>query len=242
MVVPEIILKKIIDALLVATVSDFNAQSNEQNSFLFRVFYGNVIGTYDYYTQAKALMLNAADSPRSIQTRIFFDRTRAHVPTIHITLPSENHYADGLSMDVNYVAPLFNDTDQTFQEQYSRTFNTRYNIVLTSDNTFEVLIMYYLLKALFVANFVTLENNGLRNFKMSGQDLLINDANMPTNIFMRGLQLDVFYEFTVPEMNATEMLSNFDFIGSVDEVVVQNYELIGEVRYFYANDNPVIAE
>ena len=77
---------------------------------------------------------------------------------------------------------------------------------------------------------------------MSGQDLIINETLMPTSIFTRGLMLDVFYEFTIPQMdNLGEILSNIDFIGTIDNIVVSDIELIGDVRYIYANGNPILS-
>ena len=238
--IPEITLKKIIDYLLNAVVVDFKSKSNQQETFLYKLFNGSKIEGYDYFVQAKSLLVKKNDDPRKLQTRIFYDRTRAGFPTIHITLPNENPYGDGIGYDRNYQDPTFNDTDGTFTSSNTRTFNTRYNVICTSDNTFEVLIIYYLLKALITSKIDIFELNGIRNIKTSGQDLIINADSMPQNIFMRGLMIDCFYEFSMPDLDATEMLLNIEFQGSVEEEIVQDFTLDGEVTYFFCNSSVVI--
>ena len=215
MLIPEIKLKRIIDSWLLAVENDYNIQTDEKNSFLYKIFSGNVLGTYDFFTQAKALIIRSTDHPRKLQTRIFFDSTRASIPTIHITLPSDSPYSDSIGFNPNYGDALFTDDNTGFQIQRNRNFNTRFNVVATSDNTFEVLILYYLLKAMIVGNYETLELNGLRNVKISGQDLMIDPHLMPSNVFMRGLILDIFYEFTVPQINLEEMLADVEFAPAI---------------------------
>lgn len=243
--VPEITLKKLLDYLIEKVIQNYNSKPDEKDTFLYKLFNGNFIEGYDYFKQAKALLLKGINvpDPRKIETRIFFDRSRASSPTLHITLPSEQHAFDGISYDKGYSDPSFTDT--SFTEENTRGFQTKYQIIATSDNTFEVLIMYYLLKALIVSNIRIFELNGLRNIKQSGQDLLIRDEFMPQNIYMRGLTIDCFYEFSVPEMEEQEMLLNIDFEGSVIDntlqIITEQFRAEGEVTFIYSNSNLITA-
>lgn len=208
-ILPEILLKKRIEYLLEYIKTDtLSIAVSESDKFLYRLFNGSVIGNYDYYEQATALFTKTDDDPRKIETRMFFDRTRAHCPTIHITLPSNHPYGDGISTDNNYVAPQFNDIAGTYSTTNTRSFVNKYNLIITSDNTFEVLLMFYCLQSLMIADMQNLELNGFRNIKFSAQDLIINDAMMPTNIFMRSLIMDFFFEINIPSLNINTTIND----------------------------------
>ena len=82
-------------------------------------------------------------------------------------------------------------------------------MIITSDNSFEVLTMYHVIKAALIANMESLEYYGLRNVKFSGQDLQINDALVPPGIFSRGIGLNLMYEADIPV---------FRFIPNVSDI------------------------
>jgi hypothetical protein len=54
-----------------------------------------------------------------------------------------------------------------------------------------------------------LELNGLRNPKISGRDLLIQDTTPP--LFMRVLQLDIWYEFNVPGLDFNPIVNQINY-------------------------------
>lgn len=228
---PEIKLKKILDYLLDQVRNDYyNNSSNEQKSFLYRVFSSdNNIDNYNFFTQAKAILLRGNDNQRKLETRIFFDRSRAHIPTIHINLPSESPQGDSLGFGIGNTPPIFDDNDQTYSHMLQRSFDTKYNITVTSDNTFEVIVIYTLLKAILISQVDIIEMNGLRNPKISGRDLMVMDQITPP-LFMRILVLDFMYEFDVPELKLNPIINHAVFYGYEGSLGVNNILLItGEV-------------
>jgi len=210
---PEIKIKALLDAYLGLIYNDYINTSNKTKTFIYKLFNGNKVDNYDFYLQAVKILSRSKDDPRKLEVRTFFDRSRASIPTIHINLPAESPIGDGIGFDPNYEQPEFNDTDSTFQETVTRTFATKYNIIVTSDNQFEVVILYYALKAIMISNYESLEMNGLRLPKFSGQDMILRDDLVPNAIYARSLSLDTMYEFTVPNLYLKSFPQNVEFIS-----------------------------
>ena len=197
LILPEQKLKAIIDFFL----------ENVNEGYLYECFgdltFGD--GSYSYFENASALFLKRVDHPRVISCNMFFNTERQGLPTIHIALnqdyPGEGN---GLGFD-----PLEEDfEDGTCATSKSRMYSARYNIICTSDQTFEVLLMYNTLKAFLQGNVEILELNGLQNVKFSGQDLILTDYLMPANIYARGFVIDCLYEFKAPPMVRNLSMTN----------------------------------
>ena len=153
-------------------------------------------GGYNYFDNAREIFLRRKDSPRKVACNIFFNRDRQGLPTIHIALnqdiPGEGN---GLGLD---PLEVIDEDEGTYREDLTRTYSSRFNIICTSDNTFEVLIMYNVVRALMQGNPGLLQAAGLYNCKFSGQDLILTDYLMPSTIYARGFILDCLYDVQVP--------------------------------------------
>jgi len=209
LVIPEIQLLEIIDKLLNAVQADFKNKTEKQ-TILSRLFEGRKVQKFDFFKQAQDLFIDrGVDHPRRIKTRIFFDASVAATPTIHITLPSEETGDDGLGVDAGFQ-PNISEKGQVTQV-FNRRFDTLYHIVITSANTFEVILIYHLLKAMLITTFVQLEFAGLSNPKLSGQDLQIYQELAPPNIFIRGLGLRVSYDAEIPSLFSEDEIKEIFF-------------------------------
>ena len=98
-------------------------------------------------------------------------------------------------------------------ESYNRTYGAKFNLVITGRNTFEVLIIFYILKIILYNNIETLELNGFRNPKIYGQDLKINDMVSP-NLYARILVLDSFFELEIPKFGQINIINSINFTGT----------------------------
>jgi len=220
-VVPEIILKTLLDGVLSEIREDFADENDEKKSVLYKLFGGVKIGKWDYFEQARDLFLREKDHPRRLDTRLFFDATRTSIPTMHITMPAENASGDGFGIDEGYQEGTFDPVKQEYTPTFTRMFNTRYHIIITSDNTLEVLLIYHCVRALLISIFESIELSGLRNPKLSGQDIKINSELVPPHIFMRGIGLDVSYEVDVPRFYDEKVISKI-IIGTGTPSVPDN--------------------
>jgi len=213
-IIPEIVLFKIVNGLILHISKDFEAQTDETQSLLYRLLHGNSVEKFDYYTQGKDLFLRGVDHPRKIAVRQFFDISRADLPTVHITLPGENAAFDGIGVDQGLNEPIFDDANLRFTPVYNRNFEAQYSIIFTSDNTFEVLLMYNTIRSLMISIFDSVQILGLMNPRLGGQDLQINSELIPKHIFIRALTLSSNYDVAVPRFFDEQMIQSIIFTGT----------------------------
>jgi len=181
---PEVQIKNILDHLI-----------NEiDEKYLLKMFGETSLGQYNFYENSRSIFLKKAESSRHVETHIFFNHDRANLPTVHINLPSESMVGDN-GIDWDHVTEEGVCEDGFFIKT-PRAYSSKFNVIFTSSNTFEVLIMYYVVKSLIQGNIGLLELNELRNVKISGSDIIFNDGFMPQGIFSRALTLDCTYTFT----------------------------------------------
>lgn len=214
-IIPEIKIIEIIETALKVVEVDFTSKLDENETILYQIYGNNQRGKYNFYEQAKDIFLRGNEHPRKIETRMMFDAQRAHLPTIHISMPSESHGSDGIGIDEGYQEYHINNVNKTFNKTYTRMFDAQYNAIITSDNSFEVLCIYHLLKSLLIGIFDTIEFTGIRNPKLSGQDLQINSDIVPPHIFIRGVGINCSYEQTVPSIQEESFVNSFKLLYTI---------------------------
>jgi len=209
--IPEIKLKSLLDAILDRVKADYEGNTVKEQTFLYRMFYGLVVGNYDFYSEAVRVFNRKFDDPRTIDTRMMFDRERAAFPTIHVTVPNDNPISDGIGFDEGYHNPDIEDVNGELTN-FTRGYNSQFDLVITGSNTFEVILIYTTLRAALINNHMSLEMNGFRNPKISGGDLRINDQIMPVS-YMRVIHLNSFFELTVPDFGNIQLINTLKFPG-----------------------------
>lgn len=202
---PEIQIKKLLDFFV----------NKVDEKYLYRLFEEDKIGDYYFTENAKKIFLRNPESDRQVQTHIFFNHERASLPTIHINLPSESMGGDnGIDWDYD-VKQDFKNENLAYRVA-PKTYSAKFNIIFTSSNTFEVLIMYSVIKSMIQGNITLLEKNGLRNMKLSGTDIIFNEGFMPQNIFSRALILDCIYTFDGVSFETVDSINNVIFNGQIE--------------------------
>jgi hypothetical protein len=214
--IPEQKLKSIIDYVLKVVNDDYNTQTDKQKSILYKLFGTQVLKDYNYYNNAVALFVRGVDSARKVECHLFFNRDRAAIPTVHIGLPSENPGSmDGVGFDAGVNISEYDVNGDKFKTS-TRSFHAKYNIVCTSNNTFETLLIYNLLKSILIGNIHLFELNGLRNPKFSGGDIMLDDRLMPSEIYARAFFVDVDYETTSYDINSLDTsITSLEFEGDL---------------------------
>src|SRR5690554_4982848 len=60
-------------------------------------------GKYKWLDQATEIFINRDENhPKFLETRLFFDRERADIPTIHVMMSGENKGQDGIGFDSGF--------------------------------------------------------------------------------------------------------------------------------------------
>jgi hypothetical protein len=221
--IPEIILLNAYRLGLEYIRNNYKAnKAAPQNSYLATVLGFtdvNVLDTrYDFYTQATSVFCTQESDPRDIKVNLFFNAARAKIPTIHITNPAELPIHDSLAINEGFQDPIVNEVTGEYTVVYSRRFKAKYNIVLTSDNTNEIVLMYQVLRSLTISMIDHLQLSGLENIKISGSDLNIKSDIVPLGVFMKNIGIEFEYDVPAVKLSTNDFLLCFKLQGVVINV------------------------
>lgn len=236
MLIPEIILYNTLKAFKQVVANDYNNATDKSQTILndlFGVDNNNIPLQYEnfnYLEQAIAVLARTDEHVRKFQVSIGYNLQRAFLPTVHILLPQESpgRY-DSIGFGEGEIAPQFNLTSLPQSEIDTRikSSTATFDLMITSDNTSEVLLLYYFIKAMLLYVGDTFELLGLHNFKTTGMDIQLDDRTAPTNIFHRTLRTEFDYQSEVKIRNIKQ------FSG------ILNLTICSNIGFDYANrENP----
>lgn len=204
-IIPEIVLLDVLKKGINFIRTDYENAADKSKTWLSLTFNGIVIERYNVLEQLVSILCTEVDHPRYFDGDIMFNHKREHLPSFYITLPSES-MADGNSIGMGQTAELdiYEDTvvDQSIVstsliEVYGRRMQTNYNIVIVSDNSMEVVVLYHFMRALLVGCYMNLVNAGLQNISFAGQDIQPYRELVP-QLYMRGISLNIQYNTNAP--------------------------------------------
>lgn len=211
LLIPEVKINEVLRTILKVVEVDYRDHLDEKHSILYKIFGDSRVEKFGFFDQAKEIFLRDNSHPRKIETRMLFDAARAGLPTVHTTMPMESPGGDGIGVDQGYNADDLDEKNKEVTPVYNRAFETRYHLMITSDNSLEVILMYHLLKNMLISVFNHMEFNGIRNMKISGMDLQINSDMVPPNVFVRGIELSFFYETQVPAFQREALIKKIEY-------------------------------
>lgn len=238
-VLPEIILLDTINAAINFVRADYNGRTDKTKTFLHLLLNGAALERYDLFNQAAQVICGAEDSPRFFQIDLAFNMTRNSLPSAHITLPSEQtaqgngmgsdeNYREGI-MDANGAGAFNADFSSSFDAPgfatirpvFSRNISSTYNIVLMSDNSNEVILLYHFLRAICLSLIPHFHIKGLKNISFGGQDLQPYDG-LGQNIHMRALTISLQYDTFTPSIFPEELINT---ISVTSKAIVASLEI-----------------
>ena len=208
MFIPVIKIKRILDSLLSLIKTDYEThveQGLEEESFLYRVLYGNALGDYDFYQQAVNIFTRTGASSRQIQTRMGFDLGITTLPTIYVHRPNEASKGlntIGFGLDTN---EFYENQDQTVTEKLFRGFGATFEYVITSPNVLETQLIYEVLQAALISTVDTFMEY-FNNVSFVGKELVAKHELMPEPLFIQTIQIEVDYVKQVPRLTTPEEL------------------------------------
>lgn len=214
-VMPEIIIYKTLVAIFNIVKEDFLSATSEDETMLYSFFGKDENGDllnfeqFKYFEQAKETFIQ-----KTPQVNLGYNLEVASQGCVHILLPGEQGQHLSLGADENYQPYVERNDD--FKEVFSQRFESTYNMLITSENTFEVILIYNLLKSSILALNYHFELAGLRLPKTSGQDLNVQSDLVPTHIFHRSLMLNFFYELNVSNFFYRKLVKNFKITGIIN--------------------------
>lgn len=222
--IPEIVIKDTIRTLLDYVKIDYDNKVDKTETILYRLLYNQTLQRYNFYTQAKTVFLKEKADPRFIEVNMMFNRDRQQTPTVHIMLPSENEADMTLGIgqgEIEYYYDEINSQNAIAQRTFNKRFRANYNIVITSDNINEVILIYHVLRSLLISANEHLNMSGIFNIKLGGRDIQINSDLVPPHLFMKSISLDCEYEVGSIELLPVDYANDFTITGlpELDESV-----------------------
>lgn len=203
--IPEITVYNAVSNCLKYLRDDFKRHIKEENTFLYRNFYGVETNdkTINFYDQAKKLLILNNQKNRDLKISMGYNLERAAMPTIHVIVPSEQGSVyDGIGVDHGYQPEEDENDPKISTTSFSRSFKAQYNLLMTSDNIFEVLIMYHVMRSLIISMIPMLDaKSQMKDLRLSGQDITLQQDLMPTNINHRILALNFSYDVDVQNIH-----------------------------------------
>lgn len=203
---PELTLNQTLKAFKGALVEDLTTQPKEQT--ILYDFYGGVIDNgIDYFEQAEELFSRGKDNEREVQIRGTYERDKSSLPSVFITLPSEESgSANGIGFDRGFKSPEFNEDLGEISEFNSRSFNTTYDLIITSNSTLEVKLLYYTFRSLLISLIDEFELSGFQNLVISGGDLE-PDAEVTPIVYRRVIRLNFMYTDDIRVFTKNKLIS-----------------------------------
>jgi hypothetical protein len=217
-IIPEVIIYNALESVIRYVRKDLTDNSeNEQKSMLYRLLGVNPDGKpmnmnrWNFFRQAKKIFTDK----NNLSVNFGYNFEVAKIISLHIILPSEQAAESAIGQDEGYGNTI--DEDGNIQSYFTQNFTSNYQVMITSNNSSEVLTVYHVLKSLLLMIFPHLEIMGLRLNKLSGNDVMFRDEMMPNGIFHKVINLSFNYELKVPQMLQHEAIRGIVIEGHLLE-------------------------
>lgn len=216
-IIPEYVLLKTVQNILTFIRTDYENATDKDKSYLRRILKYNALERYDTVKQAEAVFIQESDNPRFLEADLMFNVHRDGAPSIHITLPAENtqNGGNGMGTDERYRDSIIETDDEEnvigVRTVFTRRFTATYNVVITSDNSNEVTLIYHVMRSLLISSIPSMHLAGLENVRLGGQDVTINSQQ---KVFIKAISIYLEYEASAPNLFTDPVFHNIFFTGT----------------------------
>lgn len=221
--IPEIKIAETLNKVLTIIRNNHNqaiTNNQEDRSLLYLLFKTTGLGRYDFYENAKHLLVTTPQNPKHLEVKLSYDQNATGNSTgVFLNLASDSNRNDSLSIGEGDQDEMVFENDEGQNEyirQYSRNFLTTYQLVIISDNKNEVSILYNLFRCMIIACTNHLELEGITNLKLGGQDLRVN-LTIPEKLFVRAITLNFQYQVITPEVFIQNIFTKIRITAEIDE-------------------------
>lgn len=212
-------IKNLITSLINYVKQDYAAKvaaSRESESFLYRVMKENEDEEFDFFELSKQLILRDTTDSRNLEVRLMFDKDRAQLPTIHVMEPGQ---VKGKVDGIGNIDDFFYQNTDNLQHAKRRSFESNFELMITSSNQYEVIVIKDLLIALLIGaedslNGVDSNDNfeyPFYNFSFASKELMANNDLIPYPLFIKAISIHTTYDIVVPNITSESFLRNIVF-------------------------------
>ena len=210
---PEFVIHKTLVAIVEMLRADLAEHAaDDTQSLLYKILGTDEQGKplqlnlYNVFKQAKKII----QTENNLSVNFGYNQEVAQIISLHILLPSEQGKM-AIGADEGYLSDdIVEDGEKTrVQNYYTQMYDATYQIMITSNNSAEVNVVYNILKSMLLMLVPQLELIGLRLPTLSGNDVVIQDDLVPVPLFHKVINLSFTYEHNVPQMVQQLVAKNF---------------------------------
>ena len=210
---PEFVIHKTLVAIVKMLRSDLAEHAaDDTQSILYKILGTDEQGQplqlnlYNVFKQAKKII----QTKNNLSVNFGYNQEVAQIISLHILLPSEQGKM-AIGADEGYLSDdIVEDGEKTrVQNYYTQMYDATYQIMITSNNSAEVNVVYNILKSMLLMLVPQLELMGLRLPTLSGNDVVMQDDLVPVPLFHKVINLSFTYEHNVPQMVQQLVAKNF---------------------------------
>lgn len=211
---PEFVIQRTLVTIVKMLRDDLEEnKGDETKSLLYKILgldeQGQALklNLYDVFKQAKKIV----QTKQNLSVNFGYNQEVANIISMHILLPSEQGSMT-IGADEGYLEDdVFDDDGNKIgvQQYYTQTYESTYQIMITSNNSAEVNVVYNILKSMLLMLVPHLELMGLRLPTLSGNDIVMQDDLVPVPIFHKVLNLSFKYEHNVPKLTQERIAKQF---------------------------------
>jgi hypothetical protein len=202
--------KKIVDALLEYVQVDYNTVTDKTKSFLYKVLGDNVEGDYNFYEQAKGIFLRTDTTPRKIKTSLMFNKDTNGAPHIHVREASRSK--GSFNTIGGAIGEINLNEDGTFSEEYRDTKMGAYEVLITSLNPLETILIAEVMYTLMYGAYETFQAE-FSTFNFSLKELVFQN-NLAAQLYVKSINIDTQQENVIPSVITNEVLDKVNFLVS----------------------------
>ena len=211
---PEFVIQRTLVTIVKMLRDDLEEnKGDETQSLLYKILgldeQGQALklNLYDVFKQDKKIV----QTKQNLSVNFGYNQEVANIISMHILLPSEQGSMT-IGADEGYLEDdVFDDDGNKIgvQQYYTQTYESTYQIMITSNNSAEVNVVYNILKSMLLMLVPHLELMGLRLPTLSGNDIVMQDDLVPVPIFHKVLNLSFKYEHNVPKLTQERIAKQF---------------------------------
>ena len=210
---PEFVIHKTLVAIVEMLRADLAEHAaDDTQSLLYKILGTDEQGKplqlnlYNVFKQAKKII----QTKNNLSVNFGYNQEVAQIISLHILLPSEQGKM-AIGADEGYLSDdIVEDGEKTrVQNYYTQMYDATYQIMITSNNSAEVNVVYNILKSMLLMLVPPLELMGLRLPTLSGNDVVMQDDLVPVPLFHKVINLSFTYEHNVPQMVQQLVAKNF---------------------------------
>lgn len=210
---PEFVIHKTLVAIVEMLRADLAEHAaDDTQSLLYKILGTDEQGQplqlnlYNVFKQAKKII----QTKNNLSVNFGYNQEVAQIISLHILLPSEQGKM-AIGADEGYLSDdIVEDGEKVrVQNYYTQMYDATYQIMITSNNSAEVNVVYNILKSMLLMLVPQLELIGLRLPTLSGNDVVMQDDLVPVPLFHKVINLSFTYEHNVPQMVQQLVAKNF---------------------------------